>query len=257
MAYKQLKLWFDKDLAELLADKILTIDPSFNKRKFVNHINKSVTDLELKERVECIADKLYVELGANYSEGIKTLSAILGPENKEETGMFNNFYWIMPVAKYIEKYGLDHFELSINAVEEVTKRNTGEYTIRPFLEQHTKDTLKQMKHWARDENFHVRRLSCEGVRPRLPWAKKLDIFILNPKPILPILNTLKDDKSKYVQKSVANCINDILKDNEVIGKDLLDSWKTKNRSKERQWIMKHAVRNLIKKDDVWAKKLIS
>jgi 3-methyladenine DNA glycosylase AlkC len=125
------------------------------------------------------------------------------------------------------------------------------------LEQHTKDTLKQMKHWARDENFHVRRLSCEGVRPRLPWAKKLDIFILNPKPILPILNTLKDDKSKYVQKSVANCINDILKDNEVIGKDLLDSWKTKNRSKERQWIMKHAVRNLIKKDDVWAKKLIS
>ena len=57
-----------------------------------------------------------------------------------------------------------------------------------------------MKQWSTDDNFHVRRLSCEGVRPKLPWAKKLDVFVENPKPILPILNKLKDDKSKYVQK---------------------------------------------------------
>lgn len=257
MAFKQLKLWFDKDLAKLLADKILEVDSSFNKKTFTNHINKSVNDLELKDRVECIADSLYNHLGENYETGIKTLVAILGPENEEETGMFTHFYWVMPIAKYIEKYGLDHFDLSMNAIAEITKRNTGEYAIRPYLEQHTKDTLKQLKQWANDKNSHIRRLSCEGVRPRLPWAKKLDMFIANPKPIIAILNELKDDKSKYVQKSVANCVNDILKDNEAIGKELLDSWKGKNRSKERQWIMKHAVRNLIKKDDQWAKKLIS
>ncbi len=257
MAYKQLKLWFDKDLAKLLADKIIAIDSSFNKRKFVNHINKSVSDLELKDRVECIADGLYNELGGDYKNGIKTLSAILGPENKEETGMFTNFYWVMPIAKYVEKYGIDHFDISMKAIEEITKRNTGEYTIRPYLEQATKATLKQMKHWSKDTNFHVRRLSCEGIRPRLPWAKKLDVFISNPKPLIPILNALKDDKSKYVQKSVANCINDVLKDNEDIGKDLLESWKIKHSSKERQWIMKHAVRNLLKKEDKWAKNLIN
>lgn len=75
--------------------------------------------------------------------------------------------------------------------------------------------------WSRSPNLHARRLSSEGLRPRLPWAKKLDIFIYEPLPILPILNNLKDDKSRYVQKSVANCLNDILKDNLKIGMTIL------------------------------------
>ena len=256
MAFKQLKLWFDKDLAKLLADKIIVNEPSFNKKRFVKQIDKQVGALELKDRVEVIADGLYEELNSNYKKGVATLVSILGPENTEETGMFSNFYWVMPIAKFVEKYGRDHFDQSMNAIKEITKRNTGEYTIRPFIETHKKETLKQMKQWSTDDNFHVRRLSCEGVRPKLPWAKKLDVFIENPKPILPILNKLKDDKSKYVQKSVANCINDVLKDNPEIGKKLLESWKTKNSSKERQWIIKHAVRNWIKKNDPWAKALI-
>ncbi len=257
MAYKQLKLWFDKDLAKLLSDKIITIEPSFNKQRFIKSIHKKVQDLELKDRVEVIADELYKELGADYKRGINILLQILGPENEEETGMFIRFYWIMPIAKIIEKYGLEHFDLSMKAILEVTKRNTGEYTIRPFLQNETKQTLAVMKQWSKDSNKHVRRLASEGLRPRLPWAKKLDIFIQNPKPILPILNNLKDDPSKYVQKSVANCINDILKDNPEIGKALIEKWNKSKISKVRKWIIKHALRNLLKTKDQWAIKMIN
>ena len=114
-----------------------------------------------------------------------------------------------------------------------------------------------MKAWSKSKNFHVRRLSCEGARPRLPWASKLDVFVKNPKPILPILKNLKDDSSKYVQKSVANCINDILKDNEGIGMQLLEDWNKGNIGKERKWIIKHAVRNLVKQENEWALNLLA
>ena len=73
--------------------------------------------------------------------------------------------------------------------------------------------LSIMKDWSQDKNFHVRRLASEGVRPRLPWAKKMERFINDPTPILPILENLKEDDSLFVRKSVANNLNDILKDN--------------------------------------------
>ena len=183
------------------------------------------------------------------------LVGILGPENEEETGMFANYYWIMPIAKYVEKYGIEHFAISINAIAEITKRNTGEYAIRPYLVRYTEDTLAVLKEWSQHENKHIRRLSSEGTRPRLPWAKKLDLFIENPKPIIPVLGNLKDDTSKYVQKSVANCVNDILKDNFEIGQNIIEKWNT-NPTKERKWIIKHALRNLLKVQDKWALNLI-
>lgn len=257
MAYKKLKYWFDRELALLLAEKINREGVDFNKKRFVQEVEKETSSLELKDRVELICDKLHFELGADYPKGIEVLISILGPENKKETGMFKEFYWIMPIAKYVEKYGLKHFELSMDALAEITKRNTSEYAIRPFLKTYTDKTLLRLEKWSRDKNFHIRRLSSEGVRPRLPWAPKLDVFISHPQKIFPILDNLKDDKIKYVQKSVANCINDILKDNLEIGKELINQWSQNDSSKERKWIIKHALRKLVKAEDKWAISLLT
>ncbi len=251
MAYKQLKLWFDKDLAVLLADKLLESGTVIDKKSFVASVKNQVNALELKDRVECIADALQRHLSKEYVDSIAALMQILGPENEKETGMFKEYYWVMPIAKYVEKYGLSDFDTSMEAIYEITKRNTGEYTIRPYLEAHPTKTLAIMLDWSADDNTHVRRLSSEGVRPRLPWASKLDAFINDPTPIFPILENLKDDSSKYVQKSVANCINDILKDNESLGKELIEKWMP-NAPKQRKWIIKHALRNLLKANDEWA-----
>ncbi len=256
MAYKKLKFWFDRELASLLSQKIIDVYPDFNQDEFIQTVHQKVQNLELKDRVEVMADQLHAHLTNSYPENIKILTQILGPENTNETGMFSNYYWIMPIAKYVEKYGLNDFEVSVKAIEEITKRNTGEYSIRPYLEIHTEKTLRVMLKWSKDSNFHVRRLSCEGARPRLPWAKQLTIFIQDPKPILPILKNLKDDSSKYVQKSVANCLNDILKDNPEIGMEIIDQW-SNDPTKERKWIIKHSIRNLIKQENDWARKILS
>lgn len=172
MAYKKLKYWFDRELAILLADKISDVYPDFPIKRFVQDIDQNVRNLELKDRVEVIADEIGKSLGDSYPINVELLLQILGPENPDETGMFTNYYWIMPIAKYVEKYGLNYFEISINAIAEITKRNTGEYTVRPYIETFPEQTLDVMLNWSLDENFHVRRLSSEGVRPKLPWAKK-------------------------------------------------------------------------------------
>lgn len=255
MAYKQLKLWFDKELAIMLADKLIANGVTFDKNAFVQKVDQGTKDLELKDRVELMANLLKQQLAVDYPIAVTWLIDILGPENEKETGMFKEYYWVMPIAKYVEKYGLQHFDLSMNAIREITKRNTGEYTIRPYLEAFPERTLKIMEAWSKDKNKHLRRLSSEGVRPRLPWAAKLDIFIEDPAPIVPILENLKDDPSKYVQKSVVNCINDILKDHLEIGKNLIESWLPWP-NKERKWIIRHALRNLLKLKDPWALRVL-
>nr|WP_235297335.1 DNA alkylation repair protein [Portibacter marinus] len=257
MAYKKLKFWFDEELAEGLADKISNVRQDFPRENFISDVTQAVASLELKERVELICDEFHAKLGGAYPQNVEILLSILGPENPNETGMFTEFYWVMPIAKYVEKYGINYFEVSMKAIKEITKRNTSEYAIRPYLRTYTEQTLSQMLLWSDDENFHVRRLASEGVRPRLPWASKLDVFIQRPKLILPILDNLHNDKIKYVQKSVANCLNDILKDNIDIGKELIDKWKEGYCSKECNWIIKHALRNLLKNNDSWAQKVVA
>ena len=257
MAYKKLKYWIDEELAQLLSQKIEDTGADFLTKQFIAAVKEGVPDLEFKDRVELMADELYDAFGEDYERGTQTMLESLGPENENETGMFTEFYWVMPFAKYVEKYGLEHYDLSIYAMLEITKRNTSEYAIRPYLEQYTERTLTHMLNWSKDENFHIRRLASEGGRPRLPWASKLDIFIEEPQLLFPILNNLKDDPSKFVQKSVANCINDVVKDNPNVAKDWINQWRKGTIGKQRKWIIKHALRNLLKADDEWAIEVIS
>ena len=253
--YVQLKYYFGKELAQLLAKKIKLIYPEFKSRIFVNQVAKKVNDQELKARVETITDSLKLHLPTDYVQAINILKQTLGPENAEETGMFKEYYWVMPIALFVEKYGLDHFKESIKMIEEVTKRNTGEYAIRPYIEQYPNKTLTVMKRWSKSKNVHLRRLASEGLRPRLPWAKKITLFSDDPTPTIEILENLNSDTSAFVRKSVANHLNDLLKENYDYTFAILKTW-NKNESDETRWIIKHALRNELKKDNPAAKKLI-
>ena len=255
MAYKKLKYWFDEDLARMLSEKIQKEYEVFDTRDFIKQIADGTRGLELKDRVEFIAEQLLSKLPADFTQAIDILQRILGPENQKETGMFTDGYWIMPIAKYVENYGMDYFSRSMQAIEEITKRHTGEYCIRPFIKKYPNETLKIMESWSHDENVHLRRLSSEGLRLRLPWAKKLEQFVENPTPIIEIVDNLKDDNSRFVQKSVANNLNDILKDNYEVGIKTIKKWSI-GATQNRKWIIKHALRYLIKKDHPEAIKII-
>ena len=117
MAYKKLKYWFDKKLAEDLVDKIFLIEKSFTKHEFISSISNSIDGLELKDSIEVFADAFSEFLFNDFEKKIDILDQIMGPENPDEKDMFNNYYWLLPVAKYIEKYGLEDFERSMKSIE--------------------------------------------------------------------------------------------------------------------------------------------
>jgi len=253
--HKQLKHYYDKDLAKLLGDKIIKAYPKFPKQKFISIIDRKTGGLELKDRVNVITETLYEFLPKDYKKSVKILMSILGPPNQNETGMFKEGYWLMPVAFFVEKYGIDDFTTSTDAIYEITQRNTGEYAVRPFLVKYPKKTISLMLKWSKNKNVHIRRLSSEGMRPKLPWAKKLQQFVDDPRPILPILENLKEDESLFVRKSVANNLNDILKDNYDVAIKVLKKW-SESKNTNTQWIVKHALRNELKKGNLEAKQLV-
>ena len=90
----------------------------------------------------------------------------------------------------------------------------------------------------------VRRLASEGCRPRLPWAMSLPKLKENPAPIIPIMENLKNDPSRFVRLSVANNLNDISKDNPQIVIALAKKWK--GQSENIDWVIKHGCRTLLK-----------
>ncbi len=237
------KKWFGVNLAELLADKIQTVYPKFNREAYVSEIEKNITDLGYTQRVELHADILKKLLPEKYSQAIHILTSILGPENPNETGMFTHYYWILPIGKFVEKFGLNDFALSVATIEEITKRNTGEYAIRPYIRAYPNETIAIMKEWSISPNFHLRRLASEGVRPKLPWASKLDMFIENPEPVFEILVNLMQDEVKFVQKSVANNIADYLKVNKPAAVEFMKKYLGSD-NKNTQWILKHATRRV-------------
>lgn len=232
---------FGEKLAILLAEKISTVHKKFDSKGFIRDTKKEVAGKSYTQRVEVIADLFKKYLPEKYTEALPLLIKILGPENEEETGMFTNFYWLMPVGKFVEKYGLDNFTESIKAIEEITKRNTGEYAIRPYARKYPAKTLAVCTKWAKSKNFHLRRLASEGLRPKLPWATKLDVWTENPKPIFEILELLKEDEVKFVKKSVANHVRDWVKVNPKEAKKLIANW-SKSKNEHTKWILKHAQR---------------
>jgi len=67
----------------------------------------------------------------------------------------------------------------------------------------------------------------------------------DPAPIIPILETLIDDPSDYVRKSVANSLNDISKDNPGLFLEFVKKWYGKNDTINQ--VLKQASRTLLKK----------
>lgn len=243
-----LKHYFGLELAQYLATILQPIYPPFQTDSFTAQVAQDVDALELKDRVALIATALHDHLPSDYLNALPIILKTLGPEMGEGDGMFISGFQLMPIAYFVERYGIDHFDESINALYEITKRFTAEFAIRPFIMCYPERTLAILCEWATDDNHHVRRLVSEGIRPRLPWASQLPAFIADPTPVLDILELLKDDESQYVQKSVANNLNDITKDHPDLVLECLTRW-NQNASDSTRWIIRHALRTLIKNGD--------
>jgi len=251
---KKLKEYFDKELLNLLSDKISIHYSEFDEKSFSKSVISKLDTLELKDRVKLIGQSINDHLPGNFPEKLMLLSQVLGPENKGSYGTFNDYFWQWPLSSVVEHYGQEHQEASFKFIYELTKRSTGEFAIRPFLESSPDKVLALMSKWSRDKNFHVRRLSSEGLRPLLPWARKSIHLIDRPEAVFKILKRLSNDSEKYVLTSVANHMGDMVKLNYEVTMSELWAWSVKPED-GRKWVIKHAVRHLRKKGDKEALKL--
>jgi len=233
---------FYKKFAETLA---LTI-PSFDKDMFINLIfSDEFVEYELKQRMTHTAKVLHHFLSKNFVEASETLKQLI--ENLRVAGMKEETLEYMFLPEYISMYGLDDYENAILAFEVITQFTSCEFAVRPFILKYEKNMLVQMLLWSTHRNNMVRRLASEGSRPRLPWAMALPSLKMDPAPILPILENLKNDTCAIVRRSAANNLNDISKDNKEIVIKIAKKWHGNNKATD--GLIKHGCRTMLKQGD--------
>ncbi len=208
---------------------------SFSARIF----DENWLERELKDRMLHIARTLKAFLPDDYLIALNVLKKT-APEFSGFEAMF--------FPAFVEEFGLDAFEESVDTLAYLTQYSSSEFAVRPFIKKYPDKMMTRMLQWAESDNYHLRRLSSEGCRPRLPWAMALPDFKREPSRILPILEKLADDESEYVRRSVANNINDISKDNPDIVLNIAARWLGENEN--RNGIIKHGCRTLLKQGDL-------
>lgn len=248
-----------------LGKKIKQNYTNFEERSYNRYIVGKLAPLSLTERINLVTDGLYVYLPKDFKRAIKILLASLpsklpnhsrgieGYDSSVLNGL--NGFIMVSLTNYVSRYGLDNFNISMSAFHNMTKCFSAEASIRHFILKYPDRTLKLFSKWSTDEDMHVRRLVSESTRPRLPWAMQLPDFIKDPNPILPLLETLKNDPELYVRRSVANNLNDIAKDNPHTVTTLFKKWND-NKSLEMEWLIKHGLRTLIKQGNPQALQIL-
>ncbi len=240
-----LKHRYSKAYVDGVAQAIATLAPAFDRAAFTRAVlGNGWHTLELKQRMRRIAASLQAHVPGSYREQLAVLM--------EAAPAFGGFE-AMFFPDFVSEYGLDEFEASVAALEHFTQYSSSEFAVRPFLVRHGDRMLAEFQRWAAHPNEHVRRLASEGSRPRLPWAMALPQYKRDPRPLLPILETLRDDPSEYVRRSVANHLNDIAKDNPDLVLDIATRWLGASPATDR--LVRHACRTLLKRGDQRALKL--
>ncbi len=164
-------------------------------------------------------------------------------------------FYYLPHLLFVADRGLDHFELSMHAQYELTKRFSAESSIRPYIAKGPERTFAVLRQWARDPNAHVRRLVSEGTRLRLPWGSRVPWLDANHERVLELLELLKDDPTTLVRRSVANNLNDLGKVHPKLLVETCAAW-LDEASAERHALVEHALRSAVKRGEAGALALL-
>lgn len=241
-----LKEIFNRARLDHFARETAAIAPGFDAERFLLLATDNLDALGIMQRLRQTAVSFQATLPTSYGAALEVLD-VLAPR-------INHGFASIVLSEFVALYGQEHFDLSMRALHNFTRYGSAEFAVRHFLARDFERTLAVMVGWAEDDNEHVRRLASEGSRPRLPWSFNLKTLIADPSPTAPILEALKSDTSLYVRKSVANHLNDITKDHPDRVVDRVSGWDMQNA--HTAWIVKHALRTLIKKGDARALHLI-
>jgi 3-methyladenine DNA glycosylase AlkC len=249
-----LKTLLDREAIDCLAHNVGLVHRDFDGAAFRREARQGLAPLAILARGLHLAKVLRRHLPANYEEAVDVLVRSLTPPLSETEGNGLAGFFYLPQVSFVALYGLDPagnggrdpFEASMRAQYEITRRFSAEFSIRSFLIKWPERTLARLMEWTLDPDPHVRRLCSEGARPRLPWAMRIPAFVQDPRPVLPILEALKDDPDLYVRRSVANHLGDIAKDHPLLAFEICERW-VEGADENRKWLIRHAVRHPAKK----------
>ncbi|SDW34162.1 3-methyladenine DNA glycosylase AlkC [Ruegeria halocynthiae] len=237
---------FNAEKTRYLATLFADAKAGFDAEAFEAAVMSRLPELELKERMawiaECLQQAVPGDLPTVAPVILRALPPPLDPEKTDDD--FGDFIFA-PLGDWVCAIGLDHPDLSLDVLEEITQRFSMEWAIRPFLNHHPDLVMARMRDWCTHPSYHVRRLVSEGTRPRLPWGQAVGLTLSDP---LPLLDRLNGDQTRYVTRSVANHLNDITKKDPDMVLNRLRNWAEAGRQEkdELNWMTSHALRGLVK-----------
>ncbi|CAN5805573.1 DNA alkylation repair protein [soil metagenome] len=252
---KPFKDWFDRELVGATRIRIAAVEPRFDAARFESLALENLETREMMARVGQIADALHSTLPTPVSEALVALVKALpkpGLEGGRENGPGQG-YLLWPWGEFIARYGLDDVDASFAAMLELTRRFTSEFAVRPFLARDPEGILHRLAPLVRHPEPSVRRWVSEGTRTRLPWRRRIPPLEA-PEHVslrLELLAALRRDPSRYVQRSVANHLQDLLRDDRDVAFGVLVRW-AREGAEPTDWIVKHAARGLLRAGDAEA-----
>jgi 3-methyladenine DNA glycosylase AlkC len=236
---------FSYPKARQIGEAVKRASPEFSLPRFSKGLEAALQPLELKQRMQLIADRIEGGLPTHPPELFHILTKALATHKADTRGLRGFLVW--PLTEIVARRGLPHFPESMFALAEMTQRFTAEFAIRPFLKAHRKQTLDQLHLWCDHPDEHVRRLVTEGSRPLLPWGGNLPDLLEPPYPTLQLLEKLHLDPSDYVRLSVSNHLNDFSKHHPELVIETLKRWQKPNPDEPRlAKLARHACRTLLK-----------
>lgn len=235
---------YTKSKIEIIANNIKKNYEDFNKEEFLLFIENNIDKLELMQRNDLLSLAYYQFLPKNYNKSIFILLYSLPKITQKEDFIYASY------SAYIQKYGLEkeNLNLSFEILSIFTNYFSSEYAIRDFINIYPNETLNFLENLSIYGNYKQKRLVSEGLRPNLPWGKKIN---LDYKKTIKFLDNIYYTNDRYVTKSIANHLNDISKIDKKLVFETLKKWENekKQEEKEFEFIKKHSLRTLIKKND--------
>ncbi len=217
-----------------------------------------LTDLDRKKYISIVLDAIAVLKKVtvntiNQSIGHTLFHLCLEDNDKELFELLKNHKsdsvrcWATYFIQYNEKMSISE---KLDVIKDFARdkhfgvREISWMAVRLDIINNLEDSLKLLQVWTQNEDENIRRFASESTRPRGVWAAHITALKENPALGLPILEALRGDASKYVRDSVGNWLNDVTKTDAAFVKKVCATWNNENTSKETQYIIKKAMRNV-------------
>lgn len=244
-----LKDFYNADFAAKLAAMIKKVYPSFDEKGFTEYLSEELGDKSYSEKM-AVFTHAFDQFLPEYLDTLSVFQGILGNELSSFAVMYSDGAYLAPVGKYVETHAAEreeYFLPSAAFIYELTKRYTGEFAMRPLIRVNPERAMAKLSEWSLDKSAYVRRLSSECMRPNLPWAKRLTEAVSRFEDYSHILDNLKNDPDPYVQRSVANNLNDLYKYDPEKADIIVRRWSDGTPSPATLRIIRHGTRSLRKK----------